>query len=285
MKGISPKLRNTRTGVAPWEWVPQSFADFLEEVRHVQAHVRELGHLVLYRGQREKKWLLDSTFVRSCKRVVFRIEAWQKIKFDEFRMSINHQQILLNLFFFKFDLVARPSQELESLEVTDGIDPWFEFFKRIQQYPEEDTSPWKGSFILDWTRNFDVAIYFANYERNGEGALWIADVTATGKTLQIIQVREILQKMADAGARNESLGLPLIFYPNKQLVHKRATNQDPVYIAQMDLRADLSEVWDNLQRQNGEGIFVKIILPAGTKSECARYLNEKGLTKSFIFPD
>jgi hypothetical protein len=272
-------------GVAPWEWVPQSFADFLEEVRHVEAQVREVGHLVLYRGHRDRKWLLDSTFVRSCKKFVFGIEAWQKIRFDQFRMSVKHQQILLNLLLFKFDFVARPSQELQALEGTHGIDPWFEFLKRMQQYPEDDTSHLKGSFILDWTQNCDVAIYFANDARRGEGAIWIADVTATGRTLQIIKVREILKKMADAGARDESLGLPLIFHPNKQVVQKRATNQAPVYIAQMDLRADLSEVWDNLQRRNGERIFIKIIVPAGTETECASYLYEKGITNSFVFPD
>ena len=221
-------------------------------------------------GTKRGQWLLDSTFVRSCKKSVFGIEAWQKIRFDEFRLSTIHQQILLNLLLFKFDFVARPSQELEAQEGIYGIDPWFEFLKRIQQYPEEDTSHLSGSFILDWTQNSDVAIYFANDARNGEGALWIADVTATGKTLQIIKVREILQKMADAGERDESLGLPLIFYPNKQLIQKRATNQAPVYIAQMDLRADLSEVWNNLQiDKQGEKIFVKIVLPTGTEEDCS----------------
>ena len=214
------------------------------------SHCNDLGHLTLFRGQRERKWLLDSTFARTCKRIIFGIEPWETIRFKEFRLSVEHQQVLLNLFFFKFDFVARPSQELQGLEETNGIDPWFEFMKRLQQYPEEDSSHLKGSFILDWTKNLDVAIYFANEAREGEGALWIADVTATGKTLQIIKVKEILDKMGDAGSRNASLGIPLIFYPQKQLAQKRATNQDPVYIAQMDLRADLSEVWDNVQKAN-----------------------------------
>jgi hypothetical protein len=86
---------------------------------------------------------------------------------------------------------------IERLEETHGIDPWFEFMKRIQQYPEEDTSHLNGSFILDWTQNGDVGIYFANSSRQGEGALWIADVTATGKSLQLIRVQEILHKMAE----------------------------------------------------------------------------------------
>ena len=281
-----PKLSRTGIGNVLWEWIPKTFDDFLEECANVISHCKDFGHLVLFRGQRDRKWLLDSTFVRSCKQRVFGIDPWQRLRFDDFRLSEQHQQILLNLFFFKFDFVARPSQELERLEETHGIDPWFEFMKRIQQYPEEDTSHLNGSFILDWTQNSDVGIYFANSSRQGEGALWIADVTATGKILQVLKVQEILHKMAEAGSRNESLGIPLIFYPKKQLAQKRAANQDSVYIAQMDLRADLSEVWNNLEtHKRGEKIFVKIVLPTGTEEDCARYLAKKGMTKSFVFPD
>ena len=133
----------------------------------------------------------------------------------------------------------------------------------------------------------DVAMYFANESREGEGALWICDVTATGKTLQIIKVAEILQKMDEFGSRDESPGIPLVFHPPKQLAQKRAANQEPVYVAQMDLRVDLSEVWENLQKHhnNEEQIFVKVVLPAGTSEEYARYLNGKGITREFVFPE
>jgi hypothetical protein len=281
-----PQSTRTKIGNVPWEWIPKTFDDFIEECGNVSSHCEDLGHLTLFRGQRDRKWLLDSTFARSCKQKVFGMDPWRRLIFDDFRLSEKYQQILLNLFFFKFDFVARPSQELERLEETHGIDPWFEFMKRIQQYPEEDTSHLNGSFIIDWTQNIDVGIYFANSSREGEGALWIADVTATGKTLQVVKVQEILRKMAETCSRNESLGSPLIFYPKKQLAQKRAANQEPVYIAQMDLRADLSEVWNNLETQRrSENILLKMILPAGTEDDCARYLAKKGMTKSFIFPD
>ena len=273
------------TGTSSREWLPQSFPDFLEELKHMQTHCNELEHLVLYRGHSARKWLLDSTFSRSCKKHVFGINPWQKIKFDDFRISANHQQILLNLFFFKFDFVARPSEELFKLEEIHGIDPWFEFMKRLQQYPEGDPTHLKGTPILDWSQDPDVAIYFANESRDGEGALWICDATATGKTLQTIKVEQILEKMEQARTEDGSLGIPLIFHPKKQLAHKRATNQQAVYIAQMDLRVDLSEVWGNLQNHQTDAILTKIVLPAGTEQECERYLQSKGVKKEFIFPD
>jgi hypothetical protein len=267
-----------------WEWIPETFEDFLTECQHVVSHCLNLGHLILYRGQRERKWLLDSTFVRSLKHHVFGIESWHKIKFDDFRLSAQHQQFALNLFFLKFDFLAQPSQQLYDVAKEHGLDPWFEFMKRIQQYPEEDTSHLKGSFLVDWTQNVDIALYFANEFRRGEGALWICDATATGKTLQTITVEKILKKMNRMGKRNKSLGIPLIFHPKKQANQKRATNQEPVYVAQMDLRVDLSEVWDNFQ-QTSEQILVKLILPAATEEAFFRYLQDKKMTREFLFPD
>ena len=249
------------------------------------SHCKELEHLVLYRGHREREWLLDSTFARACKKNIFGIEPWQKIKFDDFRLSADHQQIVLNLFFFKFDFLARPSQELYDLEETRGIDPWFDFMKRLQQYPEEDKSPIKGTFLIDWTANQDVGIYFANDSREGEGALWICDATATGKTLQQgLKVEEILNQMDKERKNDSSMGIPLIFHPKRQLLQRRATNQNSVYIAQMDLRVDLSEVWDNLQKHGGR-ILVKMVLPASSTEQCSQYLRKKGITKEFLFPD
>jgi len=164
--------------------------------------------------------------------------------------------------------------------------------KRLQQYPEEDPY-FKGTFLIDWTRNPvdwtrnpDVAIYFANESREGEGALWICDATATGKTLQVVTVEKILKKMSELGRRDRSLGIPLMFHPKKQIAQKRATNQDAVYMAQMDLRVDLSEVWDHLQeRKRSESIFVKLVLPAGTYADCFQYLTRNGITKEFLFPE
>jgi FRG domain len=285
LKALSPKVSSTKVGNSPWEWIPKTFEDFLTELEFVATHCKELEHLVLYRGHRDRRWLLDSTFARSCKKNVFGIEPWQKLRFEDFRMSTKHQQIVLNLFFFKFDFVARPSPELSNVAETTGVDPWFEFMKHLQQYPEEDPTYFKGTFLIDWTRSMDVGMYFANESREGEGALWICDATATGKTLQVLPVQEIMQRMAELGMRDASLGIPLIFHPRKQIAQKRAENQAAVYMAHMDLRVDLSEVWEDLQNHQAETILIKMVLPAGTEQELTRYLDKKEMTKEFIFPD
>lgn len=110
----------------------------------------------------------------------------------------------------------------------------------------------------------------------------------TGKTLQTIPVAEILGKMKGKILNNEGVGIPLMFHPGKQIACERASNQGAVYFAQMDLRVDLSEIWSLYERENNidENIFIKLVLPATASSkECTKWLEEKGVTRGFLFPD
>jgi hypothetical protein len=284
---VSPKITSTKIGSESWEWIPQDFECFLEELKAIEEHCHAIRHIPIYRGQSDRKWLLDSTFVRSCKQIIFGISPLAKLSKD-FRLSPEHQQIVGNLFLFKFGRATIPSQELYQLQNQQGIDAWFEWMKRLQQYSEEDKLPLKGTFLMDWTRKPEVAVYFSNKNRIGEGAVWISDITATGKTLQMITVGEMLDKMHKAIANNESLGIPLMFHPKKEIASERASNQGAVYFAQMDLRVDLSEIWSFYENEKNidENIFIKLVLPATVSNEeCAKWLEEKGITRNFLFPD
>ncbi len=106
-----------------------------------------------------------------------------------------------------------------------------------------------------------------------------------GKVLhQTITVEEILKMMEEQSKNNGSMGVSLIFHPQRQLAQQRASNQKAIYIAQMDLRVDLSEVWANLQ-DGKERVFIKLVLAAGTTLECHQYLQQKNITQEFLFPD
>ncbi|MGH7818391.1 MAG: hypothetical protein ACREQ9_01335, partial [Candidatus Binatia bacterium] len=88
--------------------------------------------------------------------------------------------------------------------------------------------------------------------------------------------------METRGRAGEALGVPLIFHPPRQLAYQRAKNQDAVYLAHMDLRVDLAEVWDEVERtREDERIFVKLILPAHLKPEAAGYLATRGIDRTF----
>jgi hypothetical protein len=98
---------------------------------------------------------------------------------------------------------------------------------------------------------------------------------------------EIINLMDEKGNSSEpqALGIPCIFHPEKQIKHLTANRQDAVYIAQMDMRYDLSQFWLKHESNWGEQTFIKLILPSDTTEEFDRYLIEKGINKEYIFPN
>ena len=212
---------------------------------------------------------------------------------EEIRGSNEYYQSLLWLLLLKYDVLVRPSSELRCLEKEKGIDPIFELMKRYQQYPEEDKAVLRGTFFLEWSQRKDVGLFFANYDSNEhyirsrqtDGALFICDKTATGGTRQIITVEEIMNKMVAFYQENLAAGVPLLFYPEKQIHNQRANNQDVVCWAQMDLRYDLEYMWKLQENTDKAGyIFIKLILPYESKNECAEYLVNQKVTHSYLFP-
>jgi hypothetical protein len=270
------------------EWVPCSFDDFLRELRHLEEQYNTEDRLLVFRGHRKREWLLDSTFVRSCKVVLFGLKEHHRFS-TRLVGSINLHFALLNLFLFKFGILAQPSAELYELETSRGIDPWFEFMKRVQQHPDEgQDGPFclKGTNILDWTKSSDVALYFANDNRAGDGGVYICDSTATGKTLQVDPFGVILEKMHQEGNAGKALGVPLMFHPERQILNQRAKNQHAIYFAQMDLRVDMKTIWrEQEKRLENETILIKLVLPSGTESQVNEYLCRKGITAEFLYPN
>lgn len=300
MRKISPICSKTIVTSDPHEWSPSSFDDFLRELQHIISSCP--GKSPLFRGHASSKWLLDSTFVRSCRRMLFNIEPSIKIS-DEIRESREYHEVLFRLLLLKYGLLGRPSDELQNLEKEKGIDAWFEFIKRCQQYPDEDKcTVLKGTFFLDWSTSRDVGLFFANCDANehgmnyrrSSGALFICDQTATGKTFMVRKgepkrVQEIIDLMVKANDESRPFGCPLLFYPPKQIHNLRANRQGAIYWAQMDLRYDLEEIW-RLQEKDTKDeqfIFIKLVLPDGTQKECEDYLSNQSppITHRHLFPE
>ncbi|MBI1921867.1 MAG: FRG domain-containing protein [Geobacter sp.] len=282
---ISPKNPDTSIDLSTQEWIPATLDGFMAEMNHIISSCRSKNSMVLFRGHRKREWLLDSTFVRSCKASLFGLPPEARLS-SEITGSMVLHRVFLNLFLLKYGVLVRPTPELEELSAKEGIDAWFELMKRYQQYQNKDLAHLKGSNLVDWTESSDVAIYFANCKRDGAGAVYICDATATGKTLQTIPVGEILYKMNEAGNAGKALGCPLLFCPPKQIHCIRAKNQQAMYFAQMDLRADLETQWRLCEKNPGnETILIKLVLPSGCEEDVEKYLVNKGITDKFIYPD
>jgi len=298
MQKILPICSTTIVGPDPHEWTPRNFEDFLKELDHITNSCK--GNCPLFRGHTDSRWLLESSFVRTCKKLLLDIEPHIRPS-KEIRESGEYNQALFGMLLLKYDILVRPSIELKNIERdNNGIDAMFELIKRLQQFPEEDRTTLKGTFFLDWSQKKDIGIFFANFDsdehcannRKTDGALFICDKTATKKCLMRrentpIKVEGIINKMIEAQGENRSFGYPLLFCPPEQIQCGRANNQDAVYWAQMDLRYDLEDIWKLQEKDDDEEqyIFMKLMLPYGSQKECAEYLITHKITYSYLFPN
>ena len=276
---------DTSVDDATREWSPKNFEAFLAEIERLKHDAATTRSLLLFRGHSKRTWRLDSSFVRAIKSSLFKADPEHGFS-ERLRNTAELNTTLSSLLLLKFGTIVVPSAELNRVAESDGIDPWFELMKRYQQYPNEDLAPFGGTNLVDWSQSSDVALYFANEARNGAGAIFVCDATATGKTLQRVSVETILANIQEQIARREPNGVPLLFSPPRQIAYERAKNQQAVYFAQMDLRIDLLEHW-RIQEQASpqEAIALKIVLPQGSEESCDRYLASKGINGSFIYPD
>lgn len=285
MKNVFPLRSDTIVDAHTKEWISTSFVSFLSELNHIVTLSKREKALVLFRGHRDRKWLLDSTFARSFKTTYFGVSAEHKLP-RHIVDSVELHNALLNLLLLKFGVIGGPSDELEAAAKEHDLDAWFELMKRIQQYPKEDYFHFRGTNFLDWSQSPEVALYFANENRDGEGAIYICDATATGKSQQVVSVLEILNRIRAMRNSGQPLGAPLLFCPSKQIMNQRAKNQQAVYFAQMNLRYDLEAIWRLREAEYpDETILIKLVLPAGSESEMRNYLAEKKISREFIYPD
>ncbi len=289
---IKPKLTTTISSPDNREWIPDSFKSFQLELEHIISSCEGTDPLPLFRGQTNSEWRLDSSFVRNFIQKAFSID--QSIHLNaSIRQSIFFHRLIAYAFLFKFNILGKPHQELFDHENLNEIDPWFEFIKNLQQYPEKDYPNFiKGTFLLDWTSSKEVALYFATYTNKGserhldsnQGALWVYDAVATGATLQIGKLDDIFKKMLENRFLNGEKTFPLIFHPEIQIAQPRAKNQSPIYIAQMNFSFDLAGIWAQYEKQKAKKVFIKLILKNSLKKDAAEYLTNKGFTETSIYP-
>jgi len=288
---IRPIFESTEHSPDFREWAPSSFEGFLEELEHITKSCEGHDPLPLFRGQANYEWLVDSTLVRNSIRQIFDVPDYHKLS-KKIRQSVSFHRTMTSMVLLKFGTVWNPSQEAIDRERVDDIDPWFELLKNLQQYPEKDYFI-NGTFLLDWTRSKDIALYFATYHGKGNeraispghGALWVFDAVSTGKTLQTLKVKDILSLMGGAEFLNGNKTLPLLFHPAKQTFQPRSVNQIPIYVAQMDYRYDVAEVWAGFENHNKKQVFIKLILNEDLKGEAAMYLEKREITESYVYPE
>ena len=96
----------------------------MTEIRYLVSSCKEQGSLALFRGHAQRSWLLDSAFVRSCKKLIFDLPPDAKLS-SYIVGSMELHRVFLNLFLLKYGLLVRPSDALNDLSEEEGIDAWF----------------------------------------------------------------------------------------------------------------------------------------------------------------
>jgi len=285
MKRILPKIKTTIASRDLREWLPSSFENVLREFEHVSKHCEGDDPIPLFRGHANYQWRLDCTLVRAM--------LIREFSESPYPRPLSFHTKLTDVLLTKFGSFWKPSEESFAKELTHGIDPWFELMKRFQQYEEEDSEP-KGTFIIDWTIDPDIALYFATYVGRGSsrvlrstpGAVWIWDPHPTGKVLQTKRLGEILPMMrADAFRVAANHSTPLILHPSKQTHMVRALRQKPVYVSQMDYRYDLADVWCGIEERSSSAVFKKIILTDKVLHGCVLHLKHQAIDERIIYAD
>ncbi len=287
MEEFQPTSPTTKVFSTPadWAWRPDSFENFLRELEHAAAVLSRSNHLILYRGHRDRSWLIDSTIARSLKQIWLRTPPGDQFN-KRAQNTFELHRLLISAVLWKFGHAMGPCPELFVLEHQDPeIDPWFELMKRLQQYPdkEPDWEALPGTPLVDWSSSSDIALFFANRHRTSSqsGAVFILDATEIGPIQMKRKVAEILRRLEEE-LHDRSPGLPLLFCPPKQTLMLRAKRQSAYYFAHMDLRCDLSELWRIHEQTIGKRIILKLILPAGTDGVAANYLHQRRLDEDYV---
>ncbi|WP_428592336.1 hypothetical protein [Sphaerochaeta sp.] len=290
MKRPDPTVKSTVCSQDRREWVPSSVENFLQELDHLVQSGAEDDHLLLFRGQSDSGWLLDSTLVRDA---IPRLFGYQAVP-NSIRQKVAFHRLIASMLLMKFGGIWTPSREAFEAEKNHGIDPWFELLKNAQQYPEkyETVDFIKGTFFIDWTISPEVGLYFAVYagQRGSrriddtDGALWIYDSSSTGNILQEDKLEKIMHLMTGSDFLNGDKTFPLMFHPRQQTTQVRASNQKPVYIAQMDFRYDLADVWASHESQANQSVFIKLCVPQNLKTGLAEYLEAQAITEEYVYP-
>lgn len=262
---------------------PQNFSDFLLKL---QEAIKILGNDLIYRGQINDEWQINSTLQRT-------------LKLSEL-LSIEIPRSYVLQYFKNM----QPSQEL--LLTLDGKGcPIFEMSRHHQQnYDKAKIIGISGisSPMIDFSLDPLVALFFANFDidyqanitqpilkqsRQTNAAIYVIDRRVLQVYPTIKNMIYDLEQSDLSNLSNEDSIEPCIILPS----HILNDSNDPKpklqkahYVIQVDLRYSIEGALLAMEKIAKRPLFFKILLSKEWFNECSEYLSAHNCTLNYFFP-
>jgi hypothetical protein len=272
--------------------------NFEELIKAIQIAQKEHGPKLMYRGQRNATWEIDSSFTRSLTK-----EKLERIRNPLTRLEKIPYGIAMNLFLNYF-LSMEPSEEVIQKLNGRGCRR-FEIARHHQQNflkskihdIKELNLP--GSPIIDFTFNALIALFFANFEIDykTEGLQpRLEDVRSTDAAIFIVNYEafeiytsfpELLLSYKLSNMENSGFKKPCIISPLFQLNDEndmKPKRQEAFYVVHVDSRYSLDESLSVIEAFLGKKMYSKITLPKEIFEECKEFLFNRNCTLDYLFP-
>lgn len=262
-----PRLRGTTQGLS------QTSMDFTEQRLTKWDDIHALPqHGWLYRGQRDARWPLQTSFDRCMERERIEPERRPHIESEfirEFRRSYHHYAVA----------VPSPSAPLEWLS--------------IMQHHGAPTR------LLDFSYSIYVAAYFALEAADGDSAVWAVNgpwaLNQSAKLFQSVgPKREYVPNFLNAFTEREEDTIQELFFSEPHVrvaapvnpfrLNERLRLQKGAFLCPGTVDAPFM---DNLAALPGYGSadhILKIVIPAGMRAKAIQQLNAMNVASTTLFP-
>ena len=274
---------------------PSSLQDLIIAIQVAQ---REHGPKLMYRGQRNAAWEINSSFTRS-----FSEENLEKIRNPFTRLEKIPYGIVMNSFLNYF-LSMEPSEEV--IQKLNGrgcrrfeVAPHHQQnFLKSRIHGIKELNP-PGSPIIDFTFNALIALFFANFEIDykTEGSQpRLEEARSTDAAIYVVNYQafeiyttfpEILLSYKLSNIENSGFKKPCIISPLFQLNDEndmKPKRQEAFYVVHVDSRYSLDESLTIIEASLGKRMFSKIILRKELFKECKEFIFNRNCTLDYLFP-
>lgn len=271
----------------------------LEElIRAIQNAKKEHGPKLMYRGQRNCKWEVISSFSRGFDDSTVALMRHPDTRHGEKSYYISIQS------FMNYFLSIKPTEELIKNLNGKGC-PYFEYARHHQQnYLKakiHDIEKLKllGAPLIDFTYDELIALFFANFELNYtiEGlqptfkAARTTDAAVYVVNYEAFEIFEnfltIFQTYKLADISNREFRKPCIMHPTGQINDfndMKPKRQKALYVVHIDSRYSIDEFLIQCEQSIGKKMYTKIIVPKTIFEDCRDFLFNRNYTLDQLFP-